>query len=134
MAIAELLLAFLAWAVASEDDGLRFLFVLLAVPTLLGIRYLHGLASTYGLDLKANRVQSVVGAVGSLELNADPVPLHLGEHTFYIQAHLLAGKRQGDPIMVEYLTHTSLAVAIDGKSNLTTLGRWMGLGAPGPAA
>lgn len=126
--LAVSLLAFLAWAVVSEDDGLRFLFALLAGPALLGIKYLHGFSAVYGQDLKDDRVQSVVGAVGSLDVTAPLVPLHLGERTYYIQAELLARKRQGEPIMVEFLKHTGLAVAIDGKSNLMTFKRWMELG------
>lgn len=127
-AIGAGLLAFLAWAVVSEDNGLRFLFAILAGPALLGIKYLHEFAGVYGKDLKDDRVQSVVGAVGSLDLTAALVPLYLGERVYYIQADLLARKRQGQPIMVEFLKHTGLAVAIDGKSNLMTLKRWMELG------
>ena len=128
LAIAVSLLAFLAWAVLSEDNGLRFLFALLAGPGLLTIKFLNGPGSTYGRDIKEDRVQRVVGAVGTLDVSPGLVPLYLGEQIFYIQAELLARKRRGEPIMVEFLKHTGLAVSIDGKPNLMSLKRWMELG------
>ncbi|MBM3273940.1 MAG: hypothetical protein FJZ00_02215 [Candidatus Sericytochromatia bacterium] len=124
-AIAAALLAFLGWAVYSEDAGLRFLFALLAGPALLGIKYLHDKAAIFGLDLRDNSVQSVIGAVGGLDLSPGLVPLHLGERIYYVQADLLRRKREGEPIMVEFLVHTGLAVAIDGRSNLLSLKQWL---------
>ena len=126
-AIGAAVLAFLAWAVLSEDDGLRFLFALLAGPALLGIKHFHHAAGVYAGDLRDNRVESVVGAVGSLDVSPGLVPLYLGERVFYIQSELLTRKRQGEPIMVEFLRHTGLAVAIDGASNLMSLRRWFEL-------
>jgi hypothetical protein len=124
-AIAAALAALLLWAVYSEDPGLRFIFVLLAAPGLLGIKFLQDKAGIYGRDLRDNSVQSVIGAVGGLDLSPGLVPLHLGTRVYFVQAELLRRKRDGEPIMVEFLEHTGLAVAIDGRSNLLSLKQWL---------
>ena len=108
----------LAWSWWQRDSGAGYLCALLLVPILGGVSTIWRRSRPYRDDLAANRVESVVGRVGALAMAPEILPLRLGDRTFEVHGALLAGKKVDEPIMVEYLPHTGLAVAVDGKSNL----------------
>ncbi|MBM3269407.1 MAG: hypothetical protein FJZ01_17325 [Candidatus Sericytochromatia bacterium] len=116
------------WSYLAEDGGLGFIAAILAIPAFLGSFYLQRTLAPYARDLWDNKVESIIGAIGGLDLSPGLVKLHLGEDVYYVQAELLRRKRDGEPIMVEFLRHSHLAVAIDGQSNLMSWRRWVELG------
>ena len=118
LALLVLVAALGVWAVTQDDPGGRYLLVLLTPPALLAIRWLWRWATPYRRDLFDNKVESVIGRIGALDLQPGIVPVHLGERIFDVQTALLARKRVDEPILVEFISHSGLAVAIDGKPNL----------------
>ncbi len=119
---------FVWWALASDDNGLRFMAAVLGVPAAAGTFWLAKAARPFGQDLLENKVESIIGAIGGLDLTRGLVPLHMGPDIYHVQSELLRRKREGEPIMVEILRHSHLAVTIDGRSNLMSYRRWVELG------
>jgi hypothetical protein len=119
---------FVWWAVASDDIGLRFMAAVLGVPAAAATLWLAKAASPFGRDLLENKVETIIGAIGGLDLTRGLVLLHMGPDVYFVQSELLRRKREGEPIMVEILRHTHLAVTIDGRSNLMSFRRWVELG------
>ncbi|MBI6546662.1 MAG: hypothetical protein HY692_07695 [Cyanobacteria bacterium NC_groundwater_1444_Ag_S-0.65um_54_12] len=118
---------FLAWAIASEDIGLRYLSAILLLPLLIIGRHLQRYLRPIYRDLRDNRVESLIGRVGSLVLTTELIPLDLGERTYYVPSRLFDAKKLDQPILIEYLPACGHIISIDGKANFPSLPLWLKL-------
>ncbi|MBU6428468.1 MAG: hypothetical protein KGR26_05635 [Cyanobacteria bacterium REEB65] len=108
----------LTWAILAKDAGSSYLFVLLLIPALVVGRRLWRWSTPYRRDLFANRVESVIGRVGEFGKGRGIIPIYIGDQVFGVRSDLLETKKVDQPILIEFIRNCSLAVAIDGQSNL----------------
>jgi hypothetical protein len=119
--------SFLAWGIRADDIGIKFITAVLFLPAFWGARKFGKIVSPLASDLKANRVESIVGKVGALGHTAGLMPIRLGEKTFMIPSELLNAKKVEETIVIDFLPESVEAIAVDDKPVFFPMTQWLSL-------
>ncbi|MBM3259803.1 MAG: hypothetical protein FJY99_08670 [Candidatus Sericytochromatia bacterium] len=101
-----------------RELGWLFPGMLAIVPSWWAWRRLEGRRKVIEGDLGRGKVRCVMGVLGGSDTLEGWVALHLGGSTFWVRADLLRDKEQDQPITVELLGDTGIALTVDGRPNL----------------
>ena len=104
--------------ILQADPAWAFPALLAVVPAGWAARRLSGRRRVIDADLASGKVRCVMGLLGGSDSGDGWVPLHLGTDAFWVRADLLADKERDQPITVELLGRTGIALTVDGRSNL----------------
>ncbi|MEB3300287.1 MAG: hypothetical protein VKO21_12495 [Candidatus Sericytochromatia bacterium] len=105
-------------SVSLTEPGWTFPAVLALFPSWWTWRRLVERRKVIEGDLAKGKARCVMGLLGGSDRLEGWVPVTLGGSSFWVKADLLVGKAQDQPITVELLGQTGIALTVDGRSNL----------------